>query len=205
MHLLRTCGVLGLILLSGCAALQRESRAREFSAEHVYPRPLAEVWPHVIALLASQGYTAHLAAGDHVLETDWKQEVSGARESGAWSRYVVVGKDGGDSCVVRILKNTREVESAQRGSEAADDQVATNDGGGGRSVERSIYGTPTDAAGPLRKDEEESGGIAAGRSSGSSSHGGKAAGIRDLHLEWLLIQRADPAGAAKIYSRAEGN
>lgn len=205
MHLRRTCGVLGLILLSGCAAMQRESRAREFAAEHVYPLPLAEVWPHAVALLSAQGYTSHRAAGEHLLETDWKQEVSGARESGAWSRYVVVGKDGGDSCVVRILKNTRQVESAQRVSETADDQVATNDGTGGRSVERSIYGTSTDASGPLRKDEEESQGIAAGRSSGAATQGDKVTGIRDLQMEWLLIQRADPTGAAKIYARAEGN
>lgn len=190
------------VAASGCAALQRETRARELAGDYVYAKPLSEVWPHVAALLVEHGYTPRETEKPYVLETDWKAEVAGSRTSGTFSRYVVVGKDSGGQSIVRILRNTRRSEHAELNTtDTRQDRAVTNDEQGGRSSEQARYGTNTDTGRALEHDEEDAGaGIAGSRSTTGAP---KPSGSRDLQMEWLLIQRADPDGAAKIYAQVE--
>lgn len=196
---------LALALLgSGCASLQRETRARELAGDYVYAKPLAEVWPHVAALLVEHGYTPRETEQPWVLETDWKAEVSGSRTSGTYSRYVVVGKDGGGQSVVRILRNTRRSEHAELDTtDVRQERPVTNEVGGGRSTEDARYGTNTDTGRALEHDQDDSGEAEIAGSRSSSGNVKAPSGARDLQMEWLLIQRADPDGAAKIYAQVE--
>lgn len=203
MRPLRLVALAVVVAVSGCAAMQRETRARELAGEYVYQRPLDEIWPHVAALLASQGYAPQRGESPDVLETDWKQEVTGSSASGAWSRYVVVGKGDGKNSVVRILRNTRAVETRERVNESVDDRAVTNEDGTGRSVEQARYGINTEASGPLKNDEDVSAADAIAGTRASSSATRNATGTRDLNMEWLLLQRVDPEGAAKIFADAQ--
>lgn len=186
----------------GCAALQRETRARELAGNYVYERPLAEIWPHVAALLIEQGHTPRETEQPYVLQTDWKAEVAGSPTSGIFSRYLVVGKDGGGRSSVRFHRSTRRSEHADRNiTDVRHDRPVTKDQQGGRSAEQARYGD-TDTGSALEHEEEQVAEIAGRRSTTGAP---EPSGSRDLQMEWLLLQRVDPEGAAKIFAQAEGH
>ncbi len=172
----RAAWLLGVALLAGCAALQRESFIKEQAAGYVYEMPIEQVWPHVKTMLKEQGYTYREAPGRFLLVTEWKEE-NGASELGAsFSRYMVEGQKLDDThCRVRFLRNT--MTSAPTG-----DMTMT-------STQRHAIQATASANAAARGTP--------GRA------GTAAAGARDLHAEWLLMQRVVPEDAEEIQDEAD--
>ncbi len=163
--------LLGVALLAGCAAWQKESFIKEHAGNYVYEMPVEQVWPHVRAMLKEQGYTYRELPGRFLLVTEWKEE-NGASEMGAsFSRYMVEGQEIDDThCRVRFLRNS--MTSAQTG-----DMTMT-------STERHAARSTAAAQGT------------------SGRAGTAASGARDLHAEWLLLQRVVPEDAKEIQDEA---
>lgn len=189
---MRTAPALLALFLFGCAGLQRDSFVRERAAEFVYTRPLREVWTHVAALLSTQGYALHATEDPLVLETDWREELTGSTAATVWTRYQVIGKESNRRCAIRILRSTRSGDSTNdRRSDARMPAADTSD---------SISAQRAAAMRSAPSEEPSDGKPETVRDSGKAA---KVSGTRDLSLEWVLLQRVDPDAAARIYSDAE--
>jgi len=190
---MRATPALLAVFLFSCAGVQRDSFVRERAAEFVYARPLREVWPHVAALLSAQGYAVHATEDPLVVETDWREELTGSTAATVWTRYQVTGKESDGRCAVRILRSTRSGDSTD--DRRADARIPAVDRSESISAQRAgaMQITPSSSEPGDAKPETV-------RDSGKEA---KVSGTRDLSLEWMLLQRVDPDAAAKIYSDAE--
>ena len=104
--------VVTLLALSGCANSLRKSYLRDKTADHVYRKELAELWPHVRTVLKSHGYFWKENPGRYVLETDWLDSGGGTLGPGTASRFLVRGivlPSGGT--VLRVLRGDRLQQS----------------------------------------------------------------------------------------------
>lgn len=183
-------------LCAGCATTQRDNFARERAGEYVYQRPLAQVWPHVVALLVAQGYSPLPATQPDQLETEWKEEATCEGCALRYSRYQALGKEAGGRSIVRFVKGTRvgavrEGATLTAGEEKKDQDIRETERG-----RKMHQGTRTD--GDL---DDGPANLSAARV--NAHKGEKASGARDLGMEWLLLQRVEPKAAAAIYQEAE--
>lgn len=192
------------VLASGCATLQRDTFVRERAGEYVYDRPLAEVWPHVRALLISQGYTPVERSEPSQLDTEWREEGAGGSGAIRWSRYRVVGSESGGKSKVVFLKNSR---SGTAGTPATvrDDLDNANAGGEEKGTRR------TQSSGRYKQGDRDGDAEYDARpveeTRGDSIRAGEkrepVTGARDLAMEWMLLQRVSPEAASSIYAEAE--
>jgi hypothetical protein len=101
--------------------------------------------------------------------------------------------------VVRFLKETKAGDNT---AQILDDDRAIASGveadKGQRSATRA--GPTADSGSGLQIEKPDEGTGADVRRAATVS---KYSGARDLNMEWLLLQRADPDAAAKIYAQAE--
>lgn len=186
-----------VVLCAGCATVQKESFARERAGEYVYQRPLAEVWPHVGALLVAQGYSPLPATQPDQLETAWKEEATCGECAVTFSRYQAAGKEAGGRCIVRFLKAVRTGGVREGTSQTANEET-TDDAARETERARKVHqGSRSDDGGP------QDGPVNLGSVRSGSHKGEKLSGARDLGMEWLLLQRVEPKAAAAIYREAE--
>lgn len=98
---------LGLTLLLGCAAAQRDSFIHQEVSDYVYELPAREVWPHAKALLAEEGYAFKEAPNRFLLTTEWQEEMGGSQIAASYTRYLVEAVPlGRGQCRVRFIRNS---------------------------------------------------------------------------------------------------
>jgi uncharacterized lipoprotein len=84
-------GALALLVLSGCAGVQRDTYIRERAGEYVYEKPAAEVIQGAAAMLKEQGYTVRIDPSGLLLMTEWKEEMGASQIASSFSQYMVRG------------------------------------------------------------------------------------------------------------------
>lgn len=110
---------LSLVLLAvttlaiGCTASRREAYVQDKALQHVYRKPLAEVWPQVRMMLKEKELPLREAPGGYEISTDWHMVGAPSDLGTNYVRYLVRGKQPTPAmCTVEILKQSR-VESGQ--------------------------------------------------------------------------------------------
>lgn len=177
--------VLALIAGSGCAASNRETFMRDRAAEHVYERPMAEVWAAAKQLLTDEGYTGREGQGGYVYVTEWK-DVSGESSVGSrFTRYLLEGRELGPS--KSIIRYT---------------QVMRATGSTGAGIGSTEPSTHAGMASLNAGGESEGGAMPTSGSEGRGPKSALASGKRDLEMEWKLLQKLEPAKARNIESEA---
>ncbi len=174
----RAAGVLlavaTLLALSGCSRSLRENYQRDQAANHVYRKPLAEMWPQVKALLQEKGYSWRENPGRFVLETEWRDAGGGSLGPATSYRYLVEGN------TLPNGSTTLRVTRAERTSQDI-----------GVDYRNGVVRTRSDMAGAM----------ASSNTSGKLPTERRSA--RDLQLELELLQRIDPEAAAKLEADAK--
>lgn len=93
---------------AGCATLARdwhEDPVYDAAINHVYPRPLEEVWPEVVTFMARQGYPGQVDPGNFRFVSPWFEVVTGRRIH-TLRRYYVEGlRLNAANCRIRIFHN----------------------------------------------------------------------------------------------------
>lgn len=110
----RSPGSLSLVLFAitmltaGCAAARRETYIHEQTAQHVYRKPLDEVWPQVRMMLKEKELPLREAPGAYEISTDWHMVGAPSSLGTHYVRYLVRGRQPGPAlCTVQILKQDR--------------------------------------------------------------------------------------------------
>lgn len=100
-------------LAAGCAASRREAYVQEKASAYVYRKPIAEVWPQVLALLKEKELPLRASPGSYEVSTDWNMVGAPSALGTSYVRYLVRGKQPSPAtCAVEIFKQNR-VETAQ--------------------------------------------------------------------------------------------
>jgi uncharacterized lipoprotein len=147
-------------LAAGCTASRRQAYVEEKTQQHVYRKPIAEVWPQVRLLLKEKGFPMREAPGAYEISTDWQMVGAPSSLGTSYVRYLVRGKQPSPVLsTVEVLRQNR-TESGQ---------------------------TPVDPRSGQRRD--------IGNDTSSL--------VRDLELEWELLQRVDPEAAKALQAEAE--
>ncbi len=147
-------------LATGCAASRREAYVQEKTGQHVYHKPMADVWPQVLTLLKEKELELREAPGAYEISTDWQMVGAPSTLGTNYVRYLVRGKQPTPAmCAVEIFKQNR--------TEAGPGPVDAATG------QRREIGTDTTNM------------------------------VRDMEMEWELLQRVDPEGAKALREEAE--
>lgn len=100
-------------LTTGCAASRREVFLQDKAAQHVYRKPISEVWPQVQMLLKEKELPVREAPGGYEISTDWHMVGAPSDLGTNYVRYLVRGKQPTPAMsTVEIFKQNR-VESGQ--------------------------------------------------------------------------------------------
>jgi uncharacterized lipoprotein len=147
-------------LAAGCTASRREAYIQDKAAQHVYRKPIAEVWPQVRMLLKEKELPLREAPGGYEISTDWHMVGAPSTLGTNYVRYLVRGRQPTPTmCSIEILKQNR-VEAGQGPVDA-------------RTGKRQEIGTDTTNL------------------------------VRDMEMEWELLQRVDPEAAKALREEAE--
>ncbi|MBZ4422125.1 hypothetical protein [Myxococcus sp. RHSTA-1-4] len=163
-----------LMVLTGCSGSLRKNYMRDKAAEHVYRKPLAEIWPRVHEVMNDKGYSWRENPGRYVLETEWRESGGGTLGPTTSSKFLVEGvsrADGG--CVLRVQRLDRTTQ-----------EIGTNYTDG-------VVRTRTERA------------VAISGGGARSSLPTQQTFARDLQMELELLQRIDPEAAARLEADAK--
>jgi uncharacterized lipoprotein len=95
-------------LATGCSAARREAYIQEQATQHVYRKPIAEVWPQVRMLLKERDLPLREAPGAYEISTDWHMVGAPSTLGTNYVRYLVRGKQPTPAmCAVEIFRQNR--------------------------------------------------------------------------------------------------
>lgn len=141
-------GATALLLLAavsfttvGCAGRRKEAFLHDKAREHVYRKPIAEVWPQALALLKEKGYSFRVGKEGFEASTEFKMEGAPSSLGTTHVAYLVRGlQKGPGQCSLEYWKR---ISTESRGA----------DNTTGRPVEVTDSGPLTDT-GNFNRDEE---------------------------------------------------
>lgn len=213
----RTMGTRVLLALAlaatvGCAAHRQHTFLMEHAGQHVYSRPLSEVWPEVLGLLQARGFGVQ-DSGEYVLVTDWREDIASAQGKGSYTRFMVKGTAlSPTSGTVHVYRLTSVVKDSGVGR-GVGQNAGTWEGEPDRSARLSDTGSDrsksADQSAPRPKAQCEGGTnclstlpTTSGNRSSFELEVDSARGSRDLGLEWELVQRVEPDVASRLQAQA---
>ncbi|HEX8434492.1 hypothetical protein [Archangium sp.] len=95
-------------LAAGCASARRDAYIQDKAMQHVYRKPIAEVWPQVRSMLQEKELPLREAPGAYEISTDWHMVGAPSSLGTAYVRYLVRGKQPTPAmCSVEIFKQNR--------------------------------------------------------------------------------------------------
>ncbi|AGC42014.1 hypothetical protein MYSTI_00664 [Myxococcus stipitatus DSM 14675] len=114
-----------VVSVAGCAASRKEAFLLEKSRDHVYRKPVAEVWPQALALLTEKGYSVRQGKEGFEATTEWLMHGAPSSLGTTQVRYMVRGiEKGPGQCVIEFHKHmaseTRGASSQGRPPELTD-------------------------------------------------------------------------------------
>jgi uncharacterized lipoprotein len=180
-------------LTAGCTTVTRQSFIESEVGKFEYEKPLAEVWPYAKQVLQEEGYSYRESDADKVLATEWKEAMAGSQVAASYTRYLVQGyetkdEDGTVHSQVRFTRHS--MTSGGMGS-------STNIVGG------TDPNTGEVSSGTQSYAQSQTAAAATGMTGDRNTGGANTA--RDLRLEWMLMQKADPENAKLLQKYAEQN
>jgi uncharacterized lipoprotein len=96
------------LLAAGCAAKRREAYLQDKTREHVYSKPLNDVWPQARMLLKEKGFSLRETPGSYEIATEWLQTSPPSTLGTSFTRYLVRGKQpSAESSTVEFLRQNR--------------------------------------------------------------------------------------------------
>lgn len=97
----------------GCAAQRQQAALEDDVREHVYRKPLADVWPTALALLKDKGFSVIADPTRYEARTEWAQITPPSALGTHFASFYVVGTErGSGECTVRYYRNERSVAVA---------------------------------------------------------------------------------------------
>lgn len=126
---------------AGCAARRKEAFLHDKAREHVYRKPIAEVWPQALALIKEKGFSLRGGKEGFEVQTDFKMVGAPSSLGTTYEAYLIRGiqKGPGQSSI----EYWKRISSETRGA----------DNTTGRPAERNDSGPRTDT-GNFNRDEE---------------------------------------------------
>ncbi|RKH19064.1 hypothetical protein D7X74_07870 [Corallococcus sp. CA047B] len=80
---------------SGCAAVRQQVAQEDTARDHVYRKPLAEVWPEALALIKDKGFSIKTlderSREGFIAQTEWLLIGTPTSLGTTWARYSVTG------------------------------------------------------------------------------------------------------------------
>lgn len=139
-------GATALLLLAavsfttaGCAGRRKEAFLHDKAREHVYRKPIAEVWPQALALLKEKGYSFRAGKEGFEASTEFKMEGAPSSLGTTYVAYLVRGvQKGPGQCSLEYWKR---ISTESRGADT------------GRAPDLNEAGPRTDS-GNFNRDEE---------------------------------------------------
>jgi len=126
---------------SGCAGRRKEAFLHDKAREHVYRKPIAEVWPQALALLKERGFSFRVGKEGFEASTEFKMEGAPSSLGTTYVAYLVRGiEKGPGQCSLEYWKR---ISTESRGA----------DNTTGRPNEVAESGPRTDT-GNFNRDEE---------------------------------------------------
>jgi hypothetical protein len=218
------------LLATGCTAIRqemaRQNHLESLTRDHLYQRPLGQVWPEARQLLFNAGYATQ-GHDRGVMETGWQTVPEGER------RYLVTGvTESPTTCRVRFLSQTRRPPGTTNDRQrVAYEQPLAKAWANARRrafeegyVVNQVDNQNTTLESQWRQDGNGDdsrlllqGLVLSERQSvvyftyQRRSLAGTVNEARDLQLEWQLIEKAEPERAkaltleAETLSRSAGN
>lgn len=107
----------GLATVAGCAGRRREAFLFDKTREHVYRKPIAEVWPQALALLKEKGFSFRAGKDGFEAQTEWLMQGAPSSLGTTQARYFVRGiEKGPGQCSIEYHK---QLSSESRGADNA--------------------------------------------------------------------------------------
>ena len=126
--------VAALATLAGCAGSQKEKFVTERASQHVYNKPIDEVWEQARVLLREEGFGLREVAGGYELVTDEKEGQVSTMGSSFIKVYAKGQKVGADGCTVQFMRYTRTTAGERGGVGGGREGGATADAAKTRDV-----------------------------------------------------------------------
>lgn len=126
---------------AGCAGRRRESFLHDKAREHIYRKPVAEVFPQAIALIKEKGFSFRTGKEGFEASTEWLMQGAPSSLGTTYARYLVRGiQKGPGQCSIELWK---QLSNESRGADNTD----------GRPTEVTEAAPRTDS-GNFNRDEE---------------------------------------------------
>lgn len=164
-------GATALLLLAavslttaGCAGRRRESFLHDKAREHVYRKPLVEVWPQALALIQEKGFSLRGGKVGFEVQTDYKMAGAPSSLGTTWEAYLIRGiEKGPGQCSIeywqRITSESRPADNTTgRPTELNDAAPRTDTGNFNRDEElewQLIQRIDVDSAAALKAQAEK--------------------------------------------------
>jgi hypothetical protein len=105
------------VLVAGCSEGRRQLYLERKAGQHVYRKPLAEVWPAARGLLEERNLTLREEPGAFELATDWHPVGEPSQEGTSYVRYLARGRQSGPA--LSAVEFLRQHRTASRAGEPA--------------------------------------------------------------------------------------
>ncbi|NMO16487.1 hypothetical protein HPC49_04190 [Pyxidicoccus fallax] len=163
-------GATALLLLAavslttaGCAGRRKEAFLHDKAREHVYRKPIAEVWPQALALIKEKGFSLRGGKEGFEVQTEFKMAGAPSSLGTTWEAYLIRGiQKGPGQCSIeywkRISTESRPADNTTgRTNEVNDSGPRTDTGNFNREEELEwelIQRIDTDSASALKAQAE---------------------------------------------------
>jgi hypothetical protein len=100
---------------AGCAGRRREAFLHDKARDHVYRKPVAEVFPQALALVKEKGFSFRAGKEGFEASTEWLMQGAPSSLGTTYARYLVRGvQKGPGQCSVEIWK---QLSNESRGAD----------------------------------------------------------------------------------------
>ncbi|MBN1204009.1 MAG: hypothetical protein JXB05_03685 [Myxococcaceae bacterium] len=191
-RVVRQCLSLGvLMLLAGCATARHQEALYEKAHRHVYAQPIEQVWPQVVALVATEGYPPRKGEQEFILVTEWRQDTQESRVVSSASRIYAEGlRIDRNTSRVRIFRQT--IFTGNKGAMSARDNGLANSLTVGAAGDIATFAEDPIALNHMLGTSADHTPLTRGPSQLNRSFS------RDGQLEWKLLQRVNHEAANAI-------
>lgn len=83
------------LAFTGCAARRQQAYLEDKAQNHVYRKPIVEVWPEALALLKDKGFSVMKGQEGFEAQTEWLQTSAASSLGTSFARYLVRGYERG--------------------------------------------------------------------------------------------------------------
>lgn len=198
--------ILGMVAVSGCAmfrAREKHTLILSHVAKFTWHQPPTELYPRMAEFVEGQGLKVRRDPGSHYIETEWLTFQEHSKVIAGCVRYAfkIVPLDQGRS-TIRVSRVSRTLPGVNRKVIASGGPASTGVvDPAGAEEQRISQAAPPGGEGSfavVAAKTQQWGCNSRGDLQESERPEQYADAVRDLEMEWLLLQELDPAAADEI-------